>query len=42
MLGTAVAGEADCLVTGDDDLLAIKHFRKIPILAPRAFYDLLR
>ena len=42
VLGTAVAGRADCLVTGDKELLALGRFRKIPILSPRAFYDALR
>jgi putative PIN family toxin of toxin-antitoxin system len=39
VLGTAVAGDADCLVTGDGDLLELGDFRKIPILTPRAFYQ---
>lgn len=39
VLGTAVAAEADCLVTGDRDLLELKQVQSIPILSPRAFYD---
>ncbi len=39
VLGTAAAGAADCLVTGDDDMLSLGEFESIPILAPRAFYD---
>jgi len=39
VLGTAVAGGAESLVTGDDDLLSLKHFQQISILSPRAFYD---
>ena len=42
ILGTLLAGGADCLVTGDKDLLVIKQFRKIPIMSPRQFYDSLR
>ena len=42
VLGTALAAEADCLVTGDRDLLELKTFHKIPILSPRAFHDRLR
>ena len=42
ILGTAVAGRADCLVTGDDDLLTLKKFRGVAILSPREFYDRLR
>ena len=39
VLGTAVAAEADCLVTGDRDLLTLKTFQGIPLLSPRAFHD---
>jgi putative PIN family toxin of toxin-antitoxin system len=42
VLGTVIAGNADCLVTGDQDLLALKTFRSIPILSPRAFHDWLQ
>ncbi len=28
---------ADCLVTGDDDLLILENFQQIPIISPRAF-----
>lgn len=39
VLGTAVAGNADALVTGDAQLLTLAEFRGVPILSPRAFYD---
>ena len=39
VIGTAVAGQADCLVTGDRALQALTDYRGIPILSPRAFYD---
>ena len=39
VLGTLVAGQADCLVTGDKDLLTLKHFQNIPIVSPREFYN---
>jgi putative PIN family toxin of toxin-antitoxin system len=42
ILGTAVAGRADCVITGDKDLLVLERFREIAILSPREFYDLLR
>jgi len=42
VLGTAVAGGASCLVTGDQELLALERFQGIDILSPRAFYDRLR
>ena len=39
---TALAGEAEILVTGDDDLLAVAGDAPIRIVAPRAFWELLR
>jgi uncharacterized protein len=42
VLGTAVAGDADCLVTGDADLLTLHQFQGIPIHSPRDFYNSLR
>lgn len=42
VLGTAIAGQADCLVTGDKELLHLGSFHSIAILSPRAFYDRLR
>ncbi|MEN8162768.1 MAG: putative toxin-antitoxin system toxin component, PIN family [Acidobacteriota bacterium] len=30
-------GEADVLVTGDDDLLVLEFFEDIPIISPREF-----
>ena len=37
VLGLAVAGQAECLVTGDDDLLVLKRFRQCQIISPREF-----
>jgi len=37
VLGLAVAGEADFLVTGDEDLLVLKRFRAARIVDPREF-----
>jgi uncharacterized protein len=42
ILATAVAGRADVLVTGDDDLLSAAASAPLPILTPRAFWELLR
>ena len=42
VLGTAVAAEADVLVTGDRDLLDLGEFQGIAILSPRAFHERLR
>ncbi len=40
-LELAVNGEADCIVSGDDDLLALAPFRGMPILTPDKFLDAL-
>lgn len=37
ILACALAGEADYLITGDTDLLALKHFERTQILSPRSF-----
>ena len=42
ILATAIAGAADVLVTGDRDLLVVAAGSPIPILEPRAFWELLR
>jgi predicted nucleic acid-binding protein len=39
VLATALAGKADVIVTGDDDLLVLKQFRGIRILSPRQFLE---
>jgi len=36
-LELAVGGEADCIVSGDADLLVLNPFREIPIITPREF-----
>jgi putative PIN family toxin of toxin-antitoxin system len=41
ILASAMAGRADVLVTGDRDLLDIAAKAPLPVLAPRAFWDLL-
>lgn len=41
ILASAMAGRADVLVTGDRDLLDIAGKAPLPVLAPRAFWDLL-
>jgi putative PIN family toxin of toxin-antitoxin system len=40
-LELAVNGEADCIVSGDEDLLSLDPFRGIPILTPDTFLDVL-
>ncbi len=39
VLATALAGGAECIVTGDEDLLTLGEWRGIRILTPRAFLD---
>ena len=41
-LGTALAADAECLVTGDKDLLSLKRYQDVLVLSPRAFYDRLK
>jgi uncharacterized protein len=41
VLATALAGKAYVIVTGDDDLLVLKEFRRVRILSPRQFLELL-
>ena len=42
VLGEALAGQADFLVTGDRQLLALGDGAPLRILSPRQFWDLLR
>ena len=37
VLALARSSGASCLVTGDDDLLILEIFEKVPIITPRAF-----
>ena len=41
-LELAVGGNADCIVSGDSDLLVLNPFRGIPILTPREFLSRVR
>jgi predicted nucleic acid-binding protein len=34
-----IAAHADCIVTGDEDLLILREFQSIAILRPRDFAD---
>ncbi len=42
VLASAVAGDADVLVTGDKDLLDLGRAAPLPILTPRSFWESLR
>lgn len=39
VLGTCVAGDAEVLVTGDQDLVVLQRFGTTLILSPRQFHD---
>lgn len=39
VLGVALSGGADVVVTGDRDLLSLKSFQGIQIVAPRMFWE---
>lgn len=41
VLATAVAGKADMIVTGDQDMLILKQYGGVSILAPRQFLEIL-
>jgi len=42
ILGIALNGKADVIITGDDDLLTLKEFKSIPILTPREFWKFIQ
>lgn len=39
VLATALAGEAEAIVTGDDDLLTLRYHQRVAILSPRQFLE---
>jgi uncharacterized protein len=39
VLASAIAGQADVLVTGDKDLLALGEGAPLPVLDPRSFWE---
>ena len=40
VIGTALAGSCDCIVTGDKDLLDLSSALGIPTVSPSAFWEL--
>ena len=40
ILGLAQAGQADYLITGDEDFVVLKKFGKTAILSPRGFWEI--
>ena len=41
LLETALMGDADCLITGDGDLLEMTPYQGIPILTPTTFLNVI-
>lgn len=39
ILGTALAGQAECIITGDKDLLILQQYEGIQIVSPGGFLD---
>ena len=39
VLATALAGEAEAIVSGDDDLLSLRRYHGVVILSPRRFFE---
>ena len=39
VLATSVAGKADCIITGDEDLLVLEEYGSIRILNPRQWLE---
>ncbi len=42
IIGTALSGKADLIITGDEDLLILKKYKEIKIATPREFWNLLK
>ncbi len=42
ILGLALASRADYIISGDEDLLVLKKFKKTVILSPRGFWEVTR
>jgi putative PIN family toxin of toxin-antitoxin system len=40
VIGTALAGQCDCIVTGDKDLLALRRVKQIRMVSPSNFWAL--
>jgi putative PIN family toxin of toxin-antitoxin system len=42
IIGAAVSGNVDFIITGDNDLLVLKKYRGIAIITPREFWTFLK
>jgi len=40
IIAAAVSADVDCIISGDDDLLALKKVHGIPVVRPRDFWKL--
>lgn len=38
VIGTALAGDCECIVTGDKDLLDLRHVKQIQMISPSEFW----
>ena len=39
VLGVAISGDADAIITGDKDLLTLKSYKGVKIVTPRTFWE---
>lgn len=42
VIGTALSGNAEFIITGDDDLLILKEYKGVKMITPRQYWDFLR
>jgi putative PIN family toxin of toxin-antitoxin system len=42
VIGTALSGKTQFIITGDEDLLILKKYKNIEIISPREFWNRLR
>ncbi len=42
VIGTALAGNAGFIITGDEDLLVLGKFREVEVVTPRGFWEKLK
>jgi putative PIN family toxin of toxin-antitoxin system len=42
IIGTALSGKAEVIITGDEDLLSLKKYRDVEIINPREFWRRLK
>ncbi|MEW5692892.1 MAG: putative toxin-antitoxin system toxin component, PIN family [Candidatus Hydrogenedentota bacterium] len=38
IIGTAIAGNCDCIITGDQELISLKKYKNIDIILPKEFW----